>query len=327
MNCTHTMATHKKQVKYIPIELGSIRFDTVKAFDLHLKVKRDKYVLYLAGDSPFTEESIEHLASKKAKTLYISSDQEDAYEAYLEEHLPEIIRDPAISMETKSRIVYDAASTVARAVFDDPRRDVIRRSKDVITSTVSLILSDEAAATRLTQLTSHDYYTHTHSVNVCVYCVCMVKNIFGDMSEEEFQRLGAGFMLHDIGKSEIPSEILNKDGPLDAQEWQIMRRHPEESYRILKETGHLTVEAGLIAMQHHEHINGSGYPKGLSDGAIDEFAQISAIADVFDALTTNRSYRSAMSSFDALNLMKNEMYSCFSQEYFDQFVLLFAKNK
>ncbi len=320
------MATRKKQVKYIPIELGSIRFDAVKAFDLHLKVKRDKYVLYLAGDSPFTEESLEHLANKKIRNLYISSDQEDAYEAYLEEHLSEIIRDPAISTDTKARIVYDSASTVARAVFDDPRADVIQRSKDVITSTVSLILSDEAAAATLTRLTSHDYYTYTHSVNVCVYCVNMVKNIFGDMSEEEFQRLGAGYMLHDIGKSEIPSEILNKDGPLDAKEWQIMRGHPEKSYSILKETGHLTVEAGLIAMQHHEHINGSGYPKGLRGGAIDEFAQISVIADVFDSLTTNRSYRAAMSSFDALNLMKNEMHSCFSPEYFEQFVLLFTRS-
>jgi len=321
------MAKAGKSVRYIPIEPASLRLDTAQAFDLYMRVKRNKYVLYLSADNALTEDALAQLARKKVNKLYISSEQEGMYEEYIEEHLPEIIRDPKIAADVKSRIAYDAATAVARDVFDEPRSEIIQRSQDVITSTVSLMLADEAAAAKLTQLTSHDYFTYTHSVNVCVFCIGLAQNVFSGISEQEFQRLGAGYMLHDIGKSDIPMDILNKKGPLDEDELEIIRRHPEASYRILKETGHLTVEAGLIAMQHHEHMDGSGYPMGLKGSAIDEFAQICTIADVFDALTTNRSFRPAMSSFDALNLMKTEMHGCFSEEYFNKFVLLFAEAK
>ena len=318
------MTAAKKNANYIPIELTSLRLDTVKSFDLYLQVKGNKYVLYLSRESALTKETLSNLEKKKAGQLYISSDAADAYQEYIEKHLSEIIEDHAVPSETKCRIVYQAATNVMRQVFDEPRAELIQRSKDVITGTVSLILSDKAAATKLMRLTSHDYYTYTHSVNVCVFCVNVVRSAFTDISEEEFRRLGVAFALHDIGKTSIPAEILSKNGPLDEDEWECMRSHPEESYRILKETGHLDVIAGLVALQHHEHIDGSGYPKGLRNGEIDEFARICAIADVFDALTTNRPHRQAMGSFEALNLMKTEMHGCFSEEHFEKFVLLLA---
>jgi len=321
------VATGKTSDDYIPIELASLRLDTIQSFDLYLRVKGNKYVLYLAGNNAFSEDALVELTRKRVANLYISSDHEEAYRQYIEEQLPYIIRDSGTPPEDKARVVYDTAVMVVRDMFDDPRADVIKRAKDVVTSTVALILTDNATTARLIQLTSHDYFTYTHSVNVCIYCVSLAKCSFPSISDEEFQRLGAGFMFHDIGKSEIPSKILQKQGPLKEDEWKLIRRHPEASYRILKDTGHLTVEAGLIAMQHHERIDGSGYPAGLKNGAIDEFAQICAIGDVFDMLTTNREYRSAMNSFDALNLMKTEMHGCFSQEYFDQFVLLLAKSE
>ncbi len=318
------MTAARKKLNHIPIELTSLRLDTVKSFDLYMRVKGNKYVLYLSRESALTQESLAGLEKKKVGQLYISADAADAYQEYIEEHLPEIIDDPAVPSETKCRIVYQAATTVMQKVFDEPRAELIQRSKDVITGTVSLILSDKAAAAKLMRLTAHDYYTYTHSVNVCLFCVNMVKSAFTDISEEESRRLGVAFALHDIGKTAIPVEILNKQGPLNEAEWELIRTHPEESYRILKETGQLDVIAGLVALQHHEHIDGSGYPKGLKNGEIDEFAQICAIADVFDALTTNRPHRQAMSSFEALNLMKTEMHGCFSEEHFEKFVLLLA---
>jgi HD-GYP domain-containing protein (c-di-GMP phosphodiesterase class II) len=321
------VATDKIHGDYIPIELASLRLDTIQSFDLYLRVKGNKYVLYLAGSNALTEDALLELTRKRVANLYISSDHEEAYRQYVEEQLPYIIRDPGISPDDKARVVYDTAITVVRDMFDEPREDVIKRAKDVVTSTVALILTDDDANVKLTQLTSHDYFTYTHSVNVCIYCISLAKRSFPSISDEEFQRLGAGFMFHDIGKCEISSKILQKQGPLGEDEWEIVRRHPEASYRILKETGHLTVEAGLIAMQHHERVDGSGYPEGLKNGAIDEFAQMCAIADVFDALTTNRVHRPAMHSFDALNLMKTEMRGCFSQEHYDNFVLVFAGGK
>ena len=138
------------------------------------------------------------------------------------------------------------------------------------------------------------------------------------MSDDEFQRLGAGFTLHDVGKSRVPLDILNKQGPLDDAEWDVIRTHPAQSANILKETGHLTAEARIVALQHHERFDGTGYPRKLKGKEIHKFAQICAIADVFDALTTNRAYRKAMGSFEALNVMKGDMHS--------RVVLLESKN-
>jgi len=310
---------------YFPIDPASLRFDTVKSFDLYVRVDQDKFLLYLSRDAAFTEEDVQTLAKKKVKLLYICSEDEEGYKQYVEQHLSEIIRDPKIPVDKKSRIVYDTSSSAVEDVFKEPRSENIQRSKDTISTTVSLILSDDTAARRLMQLTSHDYYTYTHSVNVCVFAVCLAKVVFPRFSEEDMQKLGAGFVLHDVGKSSIPLSVLNKSGPLDDAEWDLMRTHPEESARILGDTGHLTEEAAVIARQHHEWIDGTGYPDKLSNGDIHPFAQICAIVDMFDALTTNRSYRRAMKSFDALNLMKDEMYQHFSREYFDKFVPLFAE--
>jgi len=313
-------------VSYIPIELATLRLDTVKSFDLFMRVEQDKYVLYLSHKNTLTETDLTKLAEKKIYKLYVSSEQESDYRHYVEEHLSEIVRDATVPVETKSRIVYETSTSVVEDVFREPRTETIQRSKEVISSTVTLILSSEEATRKLTQIASHDYYTYTHSVNVCIFSVALAKEVFPSKTDDEFQRLGVGFMLHDIGKSCIPPSILNKQGPLDAQQWQLMRTHPDESARILKETGHLTDEAHIIALQHHERIDGTGYPRQLRDTDIHKFAKICAVADVFDALTTNRAYGKAKSSFEALNVMKNEMYGHFSKEYFDTFVLLFAKH-
>jgi len=319
------MTTAGDVVSYVPVELATLRLDTLKSFNLFMRVEQDNYVLYLSHKNVLTQAELEKLAEKKIYKLYVSSEQESDYRHYVEEHLSEIVRDHAIPAEKKSRIVYETSTSVVEDVFREPRAETIQRSKEVISSTVSLILSDDDATRKLMQLTSHDYYTYTHSVNVCVFSVALAKRVFPSMSDDEFQRLGAGFMLHDIGKSRIPLSILNKPGPLDEAEWDLMRTHSAESANILKETGHLTNEARIVALQHHERIDGTGYPRKLRSREIHKFAKICAIADVFDALTTNRAYRDAMSSFDALNIMKSEMHDHFFKEYFDIFVMLFAK--
>jgi len=310
----------------MPVELATLRLHTAKTFDLYLRIEENKYVLYLSRENDLSERDLAEMARKKINRLYVSSEQESNYNRYIEQHLPEIIRDPKIPTETKSRVVYQASTSVIQEVFSEPRAENIQRSKEVIGSTVSLILSDITAARKLMQLTSHDYYTYTHSVNVCVFAVALSRDLFPSMSDDDLHLLGAGFALHDVGKSLIPVSVLNKRGPLDDDEWTLMRTHPGEGARILEETGHLTEEARVITLEHHERFNGTGYPGQLRGNQIHEFAQICAIADVFDALSTNRPYRDAMGWFDALNLMKSEMEEHFLKEYFERFVLLLARH-
>ena len=210
-------------------------------------------------------------------------------------------------------------------VFNDPRAETIQRSKEVIGSAVDLILTDDKAIRKLIEQTSHDYHMHSHSVNVCVFSIALAKGIFPNMSDDEFQRLGAGLTLYDVGKSRVPLEVLNKQSPLDDAEWHLIRTHSEESVRILEEAGHLTEESRIIALQHHEWLNGTGYPNKLKGDEIHEFAQICSIADAYDALTTNRVHQQSTSAYKALSIMKNEMDDHFAKEYFEAFVKMLSK--
>ncbi|MCH7552016.1 HD-GYP domain-containing protein, partial [Patescibacteria group bacterium] len=169
----------------------------------------------------------------------------------------------------------------------------------------------------------HDFYTYTHSVNVGILSVSLSKNLYKGSTDHNMHELGAGFFLHDLGKVRVDPAIINKPGRLTEKEMQQMRIHPYQSYKILEETNHLTKEAKVIALQHHEREDGTGYPKRLKGDEIHDYGRICCIADVFDALTATRSYKKAMSPFEALKIMKEEMLGFFHKEIFGNFVLLF----
>jgi len=311
---------------FFPLHLNRLLEGSEPPFDLHIQhEKTGKLVLYRSKGLPFTAEVIQTLTTNLHEILYVPRDQKEEYETYLEDHLATIAQDESLPVEERCQIVYNSSARIMQSVFSEPRAsDAIRHAQKVIAPTVSLILQGEEAKRNLIALTSHDYYTYTHSLNVCIFSVALAERIFHREGREKIERLGSGFLLHDIGKRNIPLEIINKDGPLTDDEWDIMRQHPQFGYDILNETGKLTPESSIIALQHHERYDGKGYPKGLKGDEIHIYAKICCIADAFDALTTKRSYRSPSTSFQALQIMQNEMIENFDRDFFATFVSLFA---
>jgi len=179
-------------------------------------------------------------------------------------------------------------------------------------------------AKNLLTITSYDFYTYTHSVNVGVLSVLISKMLFSKSLAHDMHELGAGFFLHDIGKVRVDPAILNKPGRLTDEEMLKMRAHPYQGYKILKETEHLTEECRIIAMQHHERDDGTGYPNRLRGNDIHLYGRICCIADVYDALTSERPYKQRLTPYEALKIMKEQMISHFRKELFDKFVLLFS---
>lgn len=136
--------------------------------------------------------------------------------------------------------------------------------------------------------------------------------------------LGPGFFLHDLGKTRIPLNVLYKKGPLDPPEWDIVRRHPGDGHDLLEEEGFLTEESSIIALQHHERDDGQGYPNCLPAREIHPYARICRMADVFEALTSDRPYRQKLKTFDALKLMKEKILTDIDKDLFHHFVRLFC---
>ncbi len=227
--------------------------------------------------------------------------------------------------EEKAGVVKETSLVLMNRLLEDPTAENIQEAKLGIYEMVDCIMSDDNTSRCLLTITNHDFYTYTHSVNVGILALIVAKRLFNGSSRHNMRELGAGFFLHDLGKVNIDPNIINKPGRLNQEEMQIIRQHPADGAKILSETKQLSREAYIIVMQHHERYDGSGYPKGLKEKDIHVYARICSIADVYDALTSERSYKEKLSQIAALKLMRDEMINHFQRELFEKFVLLFTK--
>lgn len=161
--------------------------------------------------------------------------------------------------------------------------------------------------------------TYAHSLNVAI-----ISRIIGKwlhFSNEELDTLTLAGLLHDIGKTKIPDEVLNKDGKLTDEEFQMIRNHPKYGYDILKSQP-LNSHLKKAALMHHERCDGSGYPMGLTMEEIDDYALIIAIADVYDAMTAARSYRAPLCPFEVIAEFEKDGL----QKYKPKYILTFLEN-
>ena len=161
--------------------------------------------------------------------------------------------------------------------------------------------------------------TYAHSLNVAI-----ISRIIGKwlhFSNEELNTLTLAGLLHDIGKTKIPDEVLNKDGKLTDEEFQMIRNHPKYGYDILKSQP-LNSHIKKAALMHHERCDGSGYPMGLTMEEIDDYALIIAIADVYDAMTAARSYRAPLCPFEVIAEFEKDGL----QKYKPKYILTFLEN-
>ncbi len=200
-----------------------------------------------------------------------------------------------IKDETKLKAIQILKSTVKQV---EQKQEVnIKRIRDVVIEVVDQILTDQRVMYGLLEMNRHDNYTYTHSVNVTILSLLIGTHI--GTSRADLEILGVGAMMHDIGKTLIDPHILNKPSRLNHDEFEVMKEHSRKGFEILKDKLSSFIPAH-IALQHHEREDGSGYPRGISGNGIHRFSKIVAVADVFDAMTSNRIYQSARPPFEAI---------------------------
>ncbi|MDT9724766.1 HD-GYP domain-containing protein [Xylanibacillus composti] len=153
----------------------------------------------------------------------------------------------------------------------------------------------------LSHMQALDHYLFSHSMNVCVYATML--GMSQGLSKDELYQLSLGALLHDIGKTSIPQAILQKPGSLTAEEMEIMQRHAEIGYYMLKDEPNIPLLSAHCAFQHHERLDGSGYPRGITSEDIHDYAKILGIVDSYDAMTSNRVYRKALLPHQAVEIL------------------------
>jgi HD-GYP domain-containing protein (c-di-GMP phosphodiesterase class II) len=244
-------------------------------------------------------------------------------ETLIPTHLLEALHDRKLSPEVKAREVYLHSRELMRRLLEAPDMGNLRAAKEAIRSVSETILAEDQTARHLLLITSHDFYTYTHSVNVGVKSLTLAKALFRHSDAHDLRELGAGFFLHDLGKVHVDPATINKPSRLTEEEMRRMRVHPYQGYKMLKQANALTEECRIIVMEHHETMDGKGYPRRLTGDQIHIYGRICCIADVFDALTAERSYKQAMTPFDALTLMRDKMPQHFDRQVFNAFVNIF----
>lgn len=222
-------------------------------------------------------------------THYLYIDDEISKGIEVEDTVPSIVRNRAVSTiknSFKSLNGLDAAS--ASYVLD-------QQSKEIVTIVDELLLAVTGNNEILTVLTDaylFDEYLYQHSFQVTLYSIAIAREL--GHSVEDLRLIAIGALLHDVGKVMVPKEIITKPGRLTDDEFEIMKMHTRYGFDVLRNLHSISLLVAHCAFQHHERIDGSGYPRGLVDFEIHPFAKIIGVADVFDAVTTNRVYREKM---------------------------------
>jgi HD-GYP domain-containing protein (c-di-GMP phosphodiesterase class II) len=247
--------------------------------------------LLLKADSRITESQIKKIDKLGIPAIYIDDS------IYSAEEIEDVI-----SETTRVKAIQEV-----KKYFSDTRKENKTCSVDinglsqVADKIIEELFSSKSLMITLSDIRCIDQYTFGHSVNVCVLSV--ITGIALNFDRKKIDHLAIGALLHDIGKTMVPMEILNKPGALTAGEFEEIKKHSRFGYEILRKTENVSKLSAMGAYQHHERYDGSGYPQGLKGREIHEFGAIIGMVDMFDAITADRVYRRGRPVYEAFELL------------------------
>lgn len=308
---------------YFAIKSRDLFVGTVLPFDALFpalnEVRRDVFMRVMLPEGRAYDQPIhDWLLREGIEDIYLKKDKENIYLEYLSENVKKLIQANDIPSEKKTMLLYDSAESIVSKVFRErPSRENIALGHDLIENLAVHLTLDAVTSTALLGIFSKDYDTFTHSVQVAVLGMAFC-NYLG-WSKQEVTDFGIGALFHDVGKSRVEDEILNKPGRLTEDEFEIIKKHTLIGYQQLKNTQTLSKNQLSVPLSHHESMDGTGYPQGLKGDEIHKFARVARIVDCYDALTTKRAYKDAMPSSKALALMGSEMGPSFDMRLLDAF--------
>lgn len=232
-------------------------------------------------------------------------DEEDVSSIQIPESVQKVIEKERVEDRSKLKISEDVKKRVGQGIQylynNSETENFTETANNIAGELQDAIEANEAIAVDIGALKVSDEYTFKHSVDVAAMAMIIGKK-YG-LSDWEVRGIGISGLLHDVGKSKIPNEILNKPARLTDEEFSIMKYHTIYGYRILLEKNDFSEAIMMGVLQHHEKINGGGYPLGITGDKMHSYAKIISLADIYDALVTERSYKKGFSQRDAVEMI------------------------
>lgn len=280
--------------------------------------------MFSAEGHVFTTQKKEYLIGNGIDFLYVKEDSYEKIKQYRSKNLVSLLKNPELTSDERAELIHASIHDQTYDMFhSEVTNKKISAAKENIILLVDEMISERLYSESLLRLVAHDYNTYSHCVNVSIYALALAKEI--GLDKDEMIKLGSGALLHDLGKSKIPAAIINKPGKLTLAEFQEIKQHPDIGYRMLKEIGETDSTILDIVKHHHEKLDGSGYGIGLKGERIKLEIQIVSVADIFDALTTNRSYKTAETYFTSFKTMKIAMKEQINLELVDKLIKLMGR--
>lgn len=220
-----------------------------------------------------------------------------------------------------ARKTYKESSSLVRSMLDDVRLGLALdtpQAKEVVNTCVDSVLRNPDALLLLSTIKNKDDYTAQHSLNVAILSVCLGRHF--ELEHNQLVELGLCGLLHDVGKILTPDHILNKEGRLSTDEFEVMKRHTTHGRDILMSNDNTPLATLDVAHAHHEALDGSGYPRALNANSLSLWTRMVAITDTYDAITSNRVYQTGETSFQALRILHAQSGARFDSKLCVQFI-------
>lgn len=298
---------------YIPVSVSTLQATTACELSLFQQDKEAKsFRLYCGKGHPLEESDLQKLRVRGVHRLFIESNSRESFQDYLRTLIdPKHVEDVSISAQAGA--LNDVVRDVLEAKFDQGSTDdTVSAAAELGATAANIVCHDQFAASDLFRVLHHDYATFTHSANVAFYAGMLASELGYDQHDVEL--ITSGGLVHDLGKLAIDDKILCKPGRLTDEEFRIIKMHPTTGFDQLNFREDLTDGQLMMVYQHHERLDGKGYPVGVVEDEIHPWAKICCVVDVYEALTSHRPYRSPMPRRKAIELMEKDSGTAFDPE-------------
>jgi HD-GYP domain-containing protein (c-di-GMP phosphodiesterase class II) len=311
---------------FVPVQVRMLRSTKTEAADLFVQYEsHSEPVLYCRAGSCPEEQQFAELAESGVENLYVRSGDFCNLSNDLLESLESLLKQDNIRRTEKF-----AALQIAVAVTVEHTLRLVDCSKfhalaETIGDDLVTLFSDGDVLPReLFYMTRHDFNTFTHVTNVGSYCLMLAKKL-GINEDHELRKIATAAILHDLGKRFIPTRILTKTAPLTPEEREIVESHPTRGYVELRETSELDFGQLMMVYQHHERVDGTGYPVGILKDEIHPWSRMLAVVDVFDTMTAKRPEGRPATAEQVLDYQRQQAGTQFDREVVECWISAMTK--
>ncbi len=313
---------------FIPLPLEQVILEGLASMPIFLRTatqngQEHKFTLYSSANARFTEHQRLRLKEAGIKFVYILIGDHSKFRHQVEAHLEQAMANPALALSAKSELVYETSMELINELLEEQKPGATMPRLGIVAKAVTtLVMNDTSAFPHLFAASQHDFYTATHMVNVGTWMVALAYAL-GNKDTNALNLICQAGMVHDIGKLFVTEEVLNKKGSLTDDDWRQLRAHPARGVDHLKTFEHVPDLVLRVTAEHHERMDGSGYPAGLKGDQVLLESRICAVVDSFDAMTAFRPFKKKTESVaSALRILQADTPLKYDPQVVDAWVKL-----